>query len=773
MSLNICSIFLLDFRFATFLKTADGDKDAEMSISSWAVLGQPAGPRPRPERFEVLTKHLVRLGDIAWQQGIGAIKEACKILEISYKESDVLAICSEVSGNTFETQAEPLEVSVCDFLAYLLHSTPSQQDFEILNSTESATAIHRVDERGLFLKYYESLLNFVQGASCNGVDVWYDAQRHLPSIPLEEVNIFQVNHWIIEPLTSKEDFSYTEVVTNDSCKKPKQLWFISHWWGEAMTTFVQCLAKHLDIRHMPVNRTAYWTAWAALGPGERRGQLNGPLPTAQALAQRKVLLLLNPQGEAFRRTWCVLEMAVATGLGEARKDPHTPKKVGVLDLVTMRPGDGRASLPVVLTDGLTEMEQEWETKHPGMGYIGKTDREKRFPLEVLSGGLLLDFAQTETSVAEERTWVTNFLSKLTMIDEPATPENVSQHLRSFFAATAVVQALKRQQSVAPYMSIIAGNVAQQELKLPCLAHVLEDPEVFLSELSSALAKLNQLKVVKLDLGWRSLYANGHVAHLLSAASLAQGLENLQILQDFTLRLNGCRTLHLFGCAHVLPRSLQRLELRFDGCERLKDATELVRCLGDLQQLTFLQLQLSGCKGLLQDSDLVVLGKSLRQLQQLQHLSLDLSGAKRLFYLIELGRNIRFLSLLQEFHLDLSLCINLSDISHLGNSLRILLAEPCGSGFRSEEESPGSFSLKLDKSGVRINREKVVGYDNATAFVKALGVRALWDPEDDVGPPVEKERPCVWLTHMQEMAIKRSFKVPMGCQGMHKGCPRLY
>lgn len=53
-------------------------------------------------------------------------------------------------------------------------------------------------------------------------------------------------------------------------------------------------------------------------------------------------------------------------------------------------------------------------------------------------------------------------------------------------------------------------------------------------------------------------------------------------QDFTLRLNGCRTLHLFGCAHVLPRSLQRLELRFDGCERLKDATELVRCLGYLE-----------------------------------------------------------------------------------------------------------------------------------------------------------------------------------------------
>ena len=49
-------------------------------------------------------------------------------------------------------------------------------------------------------------------------------------------------------------------------------------------------------------RTAYWTAWAALGPGERRGQLNGPLPTAQALAQRKVLLLLNPQVPETEKT---------------------------------------------------------------------------------------------------------------------------------------------------------------------------------------------------------------------------------------------------------------------------------------------------------------------------------------------------------------------------------------------------------------------------------------------------------------------------------------
>ena len=33
----------------------------------------------------------------------------------------------------------------------------------------------------------------------------------------------------------------------------------------------------------------------------------------------------------------------------------------------------------------------------------------------------------------------------------------------------------------------------------------------------------------------------------------------------------------------------------------------------------------------------------------------------------------------------------------------------------------------------------MGYDSAGAFVKALGIRALSDPEDAEGRPVEKER----------------------------------
>ena len=52
--------------------------------------------------------------------------------------------------------------------------------------------------------------------------------------------------------------------------------------------------------------------------------------------------------------------------------------------------------------------------------------------------------------------------------------------------------LGRQLSIAPYLAIIAANVAQQELKLPCLAHVLETPERFLHLDNQAVGFLSQL-----------------------------------------------------------------------------------------------------------------------------------------------------------------------------------------------------------------------------------------------------------------------------------------
>lgn len=96
------------------------------------------------------------------------------------------------------------------------------------------------------------------------------------------------------------------------------------------------------------------------------------------------------QGEACRRSWCMLEMATAIGVVHGAA-------CACLDLAVC------GSRAAVLTDGLTDMEQDWEALHPGMGHISKTDREKNFPLEVLEAGLLVELSTCRTSVLAERT----------------------------------------------------------------------------------------------------------------------------------------------------------------------------------------------------------------------------------------------------------------------------------------------------------------------------------------------------------------------------------
>ena len=106
-----------------------------------------------------------------------------------------------------------------------------------------------------------------------------------------------------------------------------------------------------------------------------------------------------------------------------------------------------------------------------------------------------------------------------------------------------------------------------------------------------------------------------------------------------------------------------------------------------------------------------LGKGIRNLTKLTRLKVDLSGAKHVFYLTELGRSLRFLRDLRHLEMDVSFCTNLTDVSTLGNSMRMLLTETAN----FQPKSGFVFDLKLEKSGVRINREKVNGYDETGAM----------------------------------------------------------
>ncbi|CAE7665438.1 unnamed protein product [Symbiodinium pilosum] len=403
-------------------------------------------------------------------------------------------------------------------------------------------------------------------------------------------------------------------------------------------------------------------------------------------------------------------------------------------------------------------------KHRGMGQICKTDREKDFPIEVFRSGIAIESSQCEDlGFGVYRPASRGRQTPTAALDSA---------LNSFFAQSALAQLLHRRISISPFLDAIAAHTSQEELVLPCLSHALNDPQQFLADFSPKLSSLLQLRSLKLDFGWRSIYANSNISSLTSVADIGSGIRPLQQLEDLALRLSGCKNLKsLDGLDTALAQltSLKSLELQFEACERLQSFSELGKSLGLLVNLTSLECSLGGCRKLV-DADVRDLGKGIRNLSKLNRLKVDLSGAKHIFYMTELGRSVRFLRDLKHLELDVSLCTNLCDVSTLGNSLRMLLMETQN----FQPHSGSVFALKLDKSGVRINREKVSGYDDPAIFVKSLGVRALCDPDEaDLRPPSPKGRQAVWLTHLEEQDIKRSYQVPMGCQGLFKGCPRLY
>ena len=102
------------------------------------------------------------------------------------------------------------DFEVCDFLAFQLDCTPEKQDLSRLLGGEAQP----LELRGLTLQSFQKLLRFVEGLGDG--KLWYDSERQLCFIPLEQLNIYQLKHWILEPLASQTELSFAEAVHKET-----------------------------------------------------------------------------------------------------------------------------------------------------------------------------------------------------------------------------------------------------------------------------------------------------------------------------------------------------------------------------------------------------------------------------------------------------------------------------------------------------------------------------------------------------------------------------
>merc|ERR1712166_1558580 len=110
-----------------------------------------------------------------------------------------------------------------------------------------------------------------------------------------------------------------------------------------------------------------------------------------------VLLVLDENGTPFTRIWCIFE--------EGMWAQYLRKKGLKLDIATMLNGK-----PELLTDGLTQEEQEYEAFSSGLGYMYKSRREASFPLAVLQLGYAITAGEAEATQGEDKRRIINTIN---------------------------------------------------------------------------------------------------------------------------------------------------------------------------------------------------------------------------------------------------------------------------------------------------------------------------------------------------------------------------
>jgi len=149
----------------------------------------------------------------------------------------------------------------------VLDKQPELLDFTALTRGRQRCFIDSTEDRGICLFQFRSLLQFMAshtpaGANWRNADAagdilvgWHD-NRTGDRIHLREISLYQLVDWVILPSTKKEMCSFVELISQDAVSQ-KPMWFVSHWWGEPVADFVQCIETQKSLRQLP-DTTAYW-----------------------------------------------------------------------------------------------------------------------------------------------------------------------------------------------------------------------------------------------------------------------------------------------------------------------------------------------------------------------------------------------------------------------------------------------------------------------------------------------------------------------------------
>lgn len=219
---------------------------------------------------------------------------------------------------------------------------------------------------------------------------WTNREKEL--LTPDTVCLYDVNIHIIKKYTEERKCSFVELFA-DGPQKPQ--WFVSHWWGEPVSQFIDCLKQHAADRCLDEENTYYWVcAYAnnqwALSKTVTSDPADSSFYKAMSIGVGTVSIV-DPKCVAFTRIWCNFE--IYTSLIDLPANY-------LFDIYTAHIHEYKGPKKAVgITDGYTKSDQN-------AGWM--TYRQRHFPLiigerEVFS----FDVCKAESSYPEDRMHILN------------------------------------------------------------------------------------------------------------------------------------------------------------------------------------------------------------------------------------------------------------------------------------------------------------------------------------------------------------------------------
>jgi hypothetical protein len=218
-------------------------------------------------------------------------------------------------------------------------------------------SIERTEERGITIAQLVALFDLASTLCSSEGWTSTDPSRLGQTLTPDEITLYDIMTRLVKPATTAKRCSYVELVAT-SAQRPK--WFVSHWWGESVGSFIKCLQQHSIDRGLRAD-CAYWvcayainqhTVSEELGGGDKHGAdgvesfdvERTPFYLAMSLCDGTVSVL-DDGGLVFTRVWCGFELHVSIVMKQGRylHDVYTVLRGAQGDLAAVGLVDGFAS----------------------------------------------------------------------------------------------------------------------------------------------------------------------------------------------------------------------------------------------------------------------------------------------------------------------------------------------------------------------------------------------------------------------------------------------